>query len=193
VNSARLLFAGRVALATIVGTLLALPLLYLAIDISGGGHGSNYGFCLYFAPSTVIVTLAEFDGRSSTDMAWCMGILIGLYGIYGGGLAVARLKGFGLYAVVAILCLHYGALAWFGLTDAIPDGFSSFVSLMIASPLRYVVIVIESCVGLHILIFQYALSTPPYRPRFTRPVISLFGAGLAASIALFIWGRVIGA
>lgn len=126
-------------------------------------------------------------------MAWCTGIMIGLYSIYGGGLAVARLKGFGLYAVVAILCLHYGALAWFSLTDAIPNCFSSFVSVMIILPLRYVVIVVESCVGVHILAFQYALSTPPYRPRFTRPVISLFGAGLAASIALFIWGKTIGA
>ena len=114
--------------------------------------------------------------------------MLSLYGVYGGIIAFARSKHFGVRALLLILCLHYLSVVWLALEFEPSDRLPQLAHALAKFPVVHSVAVVELFFALHVLTFQYARSDLPYRPRVTWLVATILLGGLVASVALYVCG-----
>ena len=114
--------------------------------------------------------------------------MLGLYGVYGGIIAYARSRHFGVRALLLILCLHYLSVVWLALGFEPSDRLPQLAPTLAKFSIVHSVAVVELFVALHVLTFQYARSNLPYRPRMTWSVAAILLGGLVAGVALYVWG-----
>ncbi len=188
-NHDRRMLARRIAIACCAGVLLALPSFSLCFDLAAAGYGSSIAFYVFFGPIWVIYALPPAkSGAMFSEVFFLIAGMLALYGIYGGLLALERSRGRAMRAFFVILCLHYGAVAWMMFGSGAKVDFTRLAETVAEYSLLRAVVTVDLWIALHILAFQYARSSPPYRPRMTWPAAALLAVGLLIGVALFAWG-----
>lgn len=185
--------ARQIAIACVVGALLSLPAFAMCFDLAGAGHGSNVAFYVFFGPTWVVWMLPPHKSGATFAGLWFLTVgMLGLYGIYGGVIAYARSKRVGLWALLAIVCFHYVAVVWAVTGFGVAGQFFQLARVSAQVSIMHSVITVDLLVALHLLAFQYARSTPPFRPRMTWPVAAMLAIGLLAGVTLYAWGVAMG-
>lgn len=181
-----------VALASLVGAVLAGVPIGLSMVFAGGGHGTVVPFHVFFGPVWLVWRLASPDDPPP-HWAWVVffsGMVL-LYAGYAALLAVARRRRRRARVLVwrACLAIHYLSAICLEVYLSGGYGLRHFCSVAADLPVPWVIALTEYFLALHLLGAQYARSDRPYRPHLSWVVASVLLVGLLASLACATWGR----
>ena len=174
-----------VLVATGIGVLASMLALVACTFLAGAGHGTYLPAQFFYGPFWAWwqLHLAK-PYAESHSLATFASLALALHGVYGGTIALARLRGCGTRALLVILTIHYAAVVWLFFISQEAVDLQAFGKTAIVFGMIFSVTVVELYVFLHVLAFQYARSAMPYRPRMTRRVYMILLAGIVAGVAL---------
>lgn len=172
--------------AAATGLLAALPSFAGCVFLTGAGHGVYVPAFMLFGPSCLL-WVSEFGDRiSNLALVACF---LGLYAVYGLILSLGRLLGRGIVAFMVVLCAHYAAVFWLWVAPPERTGWDSIRrigELLVHDPFFTAPLMVglfELFVVMHGLACQYACSSIPYRPRFTKPMTVVLLVALCLGIS----------
>lgn len=179
-----------VAVASLVGAVLTAVPMAVSIELAGGGHGTLVPFHSYFGPVWLAWMLTPRSTPPGTgELGALFAGMVALYAMYGAILALARQRHFGLPAWCACLATHYLAVICLAVFFEPTDRLRHFCVVIAGVPWLWAIVYVEYLVALHILGYQYACSSRPFRPWWSWTAAGALVAGLVASLACATWGR----
>jgi hypothetical protein len=150
----------------------------LCVPLAGGGHGTYDPLIFHLSPAFVV---AAFLCESKLLSPIVLGTALLLYTSYALTIVLFRRWRRPAWGLGVVLVIHYVGVAVV-IVDGVWESMEPLGYYLAGCSLLNFLALFSYWVGLHVLAFQFAFSSTPYRPHWTRRATVAMGVALVVAV-----------